>query len=410
MRCFKRAFLSLKYQYKAYLVLFMGFFTIAFVLFISLGLAEDVGSLSKNLRIKYGGTIDIFPLSGTNFRTVKDAAWLPGEDLAKIRSIPEVEKLYCRKDIMARAVNFQACDIAEKEGDEADVILYGMDRPEGFTSFRTGEYKLEAGTLDVGGKNALVPQLLAHENGWTVGSAIEVQEMETGKTGTFKVSGIFSCENLYVVPNYANPVNGIITSAESVVDLSQDATYMLCSVQVHDPSMVPDVIEKIKALDLTIGSNLGLENASIDYLTAQQPLNGIGVMMEVIAVGVFILGIIVLLIYTYNILSSRTLEIGILFALGEKKRFILGQLAIELFIVIVFAYLTSLCIADQVMPIFGSLFLPLEDIAIKNVLVISLKVKGILIAIFLFVELILMLVPIYLMQKKKPKEILSRSE
>lgn len=417
MRCVRRAMFSLACRFRSYLLLLFGCTVLALSICVCLGIQENMGTVSEQMAAYYGGRIEVFCSEKLLEKTEKKeyALWLPDSDVEKLRTIDGVKDVQCRKYLYADAVDFYS--VYKKayvqylfgRNIENRVSLYGVEDVKTCSYFEMGRCRLEEGVFETGEARALVSDQLAKTNGWRPGSAFTVSDPISKRTRRLLVAGIFSCPGETDSYGGSNLTDMIFLSTETVAYLAGDGLYNSCSLLLESPYAVECVMQDVRKLDLETGDLLEMVDGSIDYRNASLPLQSIQNMMRLISASILILGALVLVIYICNILFERRVEIGILFALGERRRYILGQIAVETSVILMVSCILATGLGAWLVPMFRRVFLSSLGLFGDVKFMLSARVCLTVALLFFLMELVLMVVPLWMMAKDKPREILAEN-
>ncbi|MFY0521220.1 ABC transporter permease [Lysinibacillus sp. UGB7] len=226
---------------------------------------------------------------------------------------------------------------------------------------------------DTNKKVALIEKQLAEQNELQVGDMLKIQSKdETSKVeleiiGIYKNSGITDFEaNL---PAMMHPSNKIYTIYDSMKEMSEsnetgvsinEAIYYL-----NDPENIEDF--KAEAMKTNIDFNLfKLDAHDALYQKMVGPIENIAATSKMIVYLVSIAGSIILGLIIMLTIKERRKELGILLAIGEKKRKLIGQLLVEVLCIAVLAFGISTITGETVSQKIGDSLLQQEVIATED--------------------------------------------
>ncbi|EON70243.1 ABC transporter permease [Lysinibacillus sphaericus] len=226
---------------------------------------------------------------------------------------------------------------------------------------------------DTNKKVALIEKQLAEQNELQVGDMLKIQSKdETSKVeleiiGIYKNSGITDFEaNL---PAMMHPSNKIYTIYDSMKEMSEsnetgvsinEAIYYL-----NDPENIEDF--KAEAMKTNIDFNLfKLDAHDALYQKMVGPIENIAATSKMIVYLVSIAGSIILGLIIMLTIKERRKELGILLAIGEKKRKLIGQLLVEVLCIAVLAFGISTITGETVSQKIGDSLLQQEVIAAED--------------------------------------------
>ncbi|MDF2866360.1 MAG: ABC-type antimicrobial peptide transport system, permease component [Clostridia bacterium] len=230
------------------------------------------------------------------------------------------------------------------EGSSGDFRIIGYNSLDAMTQFISSTYKITDGEIfDIDSSNSCVISIeLAEENSLKVGSTFKLNNPNNeAESYTFTVTGIyedtsesgefsmFSNSANQILTTY-NTLNNIVTKSNEVEDsklnIQTNATFNLVSADVVD-AFTSEL--KVKGLSdyYTVSTNLESFNQSI------APLKNLSSFATTFLIIVLLIGGSILVILNMLNIRERKYEIGVLRAIGMKKRMVLSQFVIELLMV-----------------------------------------------------------------------------
>ncbi|WP_155590829.1 ABC transporter permease [Lysinibacillus cavernae] len=227
---------------------------------------------------------------------------------------------------------------------------------------------------DTNKKVALIEKRLAEQNELQVGDKLKIQSIdETSKVeleiiGIYKNSGITDFEGN--LPAMMHPSNKIYTIYDSTKEMSEESDEKNVSIHeaiyyLNDPENIQDF--KAEAKKTNIDFDLfKLDAHDALYQKMVGPIENIAATSKMIVYLVSIAGSIILgLIITLTI-KERRKELGILLAIGEKKRKLIGQLLVEVLCIAILAFGISIITGETVSQKMGDSLLQQEVIAAED--------------------------------------------
>ncbi|MCL2187990.1 MAG: FtsX-like permease family protein [Defluviitaleaceae bacterium] len=214
--------------------------------------------------------------------------------------------------------------------------LYGNS----WEDFDAGLRELVAGTFPAVYGDVMISMELAELNGLSVGDVLPLYTVSSaGQTPReFAITGIFfdmTPENAtggFVRASFLNRRNEVLTTLDTVITHAGEAEAginVTALYYLHDPSYLP-YFE-------TAARNLGLDDLLLvttneaEYLAIVEPVLGLRNVTQTFMVIVLVLGGIVLVVLASISVRERKYEIGVLRAMGMKKKQLAFGLMTEMF-------------------------------------------------------------------------------
>ncbi|MFA7725139.1 MAG: FtsX-like permease family protein [Candidatus Izemoplasmatales bacterium] len=242
----------------------------------------------------------------------------------------------------------------------------GSTRSDINDDFKSGVRKIVHGKMYENIDECIVSEEFAELNNLSVGDKIKITSnlKKNPMTHELTISGIFE-DNTEVVNNhqnlstYENGSNDIFASFETVINLqlydsagSLDAEYVL-----KDPAFLENYKAELKEKGLSDFYIVSTDEASYNKIV--KPVQGIAKIINVFLIVVLILGSVILVLLSTLAIRERKYEIGVLRAMGMKKRKVALGLLSEMLII------TGICLIAG-LGIGTSISQPVADIMIKN--------------------------------------------
>lgn len=254
-------------------------------------------------------------------------------------------------------------------GMNADLDVQGVLYSDAATSFMDGQSEMVEGehlTGDDAGKMVtLVEENLASENGWSIGDEISITSVETEETVTLEIKGIYSTSA--EIPPQAermlsmNPYNSIYVPIEAANQLKgEEGVINQAIYYMNDPLNIDAFMEEAKS-ESTIDFDTFILNAN-DQLYQQMmgPIENVSSFSNKIVLLVTIAGSIILGLIVMMTIRERKYEMGVLLAIGEKRKKLVGQFLVEILMVAVLAMGLSLVTGNYVAEAVGNQLLEQE--------------------------------------------------
>jgi len=231
-----------------------------------------------------------------------------------------------------------------------DFTLLGVSSANAMTSFSSGTYTISDGAVfDFGANNkeCVISKELATLNSIKVGDKIKVANPEdSSQTFTLKVNGIFtgssdSASNQQGGGFMASmdPSNQIYTNYETlkaIVASTDTGSKMISSVQETYVLGSPDAYTAFKADVAKLGLSDEYTVSSNDltnYENSLLPLTNLKKFATVLLALVLGIGGVLLTLFSIFIIRERKYEVGVLTAIGMKKKNVALQFLTEAFLV-----------------------------------------------------------------------------
>ena len=256
----------------------------------------------------------------------------------------------------------------DKKTGDFEVVGYGDLNS--MTEFLDSSYKITDGEVfDITSSEnlCLISNELAESNELKVGDNVNlVNPNDDSKTLEFKITGIYEDSNksteFTMFSNSANRILTTYTALNNFVSLSQesenkivttiDATFILQNESVID-LFLQEMQSKGLSEYYTLTTNLNTINESI------KPLENLDNFATIFLIVVLVIGGAILVIVTMLNVRERKYEIGVLRAVGMKKKSVLLQFITESFIVTFSSIVIGIII--------GSLIsVPIANVLLKN--------------------------------------------
>lgn len=192
---------------------------------------------------------------------------------------------------------------------------------------------------------------LADANNFKVGDSIKLINIDTSKTYTFKVIGIYDTETNDATENF-----GMISSSNKIYMNTTTAAKLLSTTSYNNGNYsvnnviyyldnaehVNEFISEAKKLVTNLADNNLILSANTDaYDKMAGPIESVGDFANTILIIVVLASIGIITLIINNQIKDRKYEIGVLMSLGEKKKKIVMQFIIELLVITTMAIILS---------------------------------------------------------------------
>lgn len=224
-----------------------------------------------------------------------------------------------------------------------DITVTGVTNTATSSSFSNKTNTLKSGrqltSADSGTNNVMIESELAKADGLEVGDTIKVKATSGSKTYKLKVVGIYKAKSSATAtmgPGASDPANTIYTSttfANTVKGSKYANTADSVTFTISNPSAISKVKKAGKQLINTSKYSLSADDSS--YQTVKASMSNIKSFANKIVWLVAIAGTVILALIIMLQIRERRHEIGVLLAMGESRLNIIGQLFVELAMVLV---------------------------------------------------------------------------
>ncbi|EON74309.1 ABC transporter permease [Lysinibacillus sphaericus] len=256
-----------------------------------------------------------------------------------------------------------------------DTFFQGVRSSDLLKDFKEGTNKIVEGRPitpeDKNKKVVLIEERLAEQNELQVGDKLkikstdEVSKVELEIVGIYKNSDITNFEES--LPPMMHPSNRVYANYDSMKEFNEndnvnDTTINEAIYYLKDPESIADF--KAEGKKTTIDFDLfKLDAHDALYQKMVGPIENIASTSKWIVYLVSISGSIILGLIIMLTIKERRKELGILLAIGEKKRKLVGQLLVEVLCVAVLAFGISIITGETVSQKMGDSLLQKEVIA-----------------------------------------------
>lgn len=231
-----------------------------------------------------------------------------------------------------------------------DFTVIGASSAAAMTSFTSGDYTMKDGqvfTFDTANNECVISQELATLNGIKVGESITLSNPgDSTETYTLKVTGIFSGSSKTTTATQGrgflssmDPSNQIYTNyktLKALIESASTANPLLSSVQGTYVLGTPAALTAFKADATSMGltdSYSVTSNDLTNYKNSLLPLTNLKNFATVLLLLVLGIGGIILTLFSIFIIRERKYEVGVLTAIGMKKKKVALQFLTEAFLI-----------------------------------------------------------------------------
>lgn len=232
-----------------------------------------------------------------------------------------------------------------------DVTLSATNSFASLSEVKSGTMELVYGeytALDTD-NTVIISYDFAELNELTVGSIIELAHTETEEGIELEVVGIYENSDSNgignMLMNSANTMYVNFATGEKFMTEEEynEGSYGIssCVYYLNDPEQYEEFVAEAETKVNMEANNLKLSIDESTYERMVGSIESIGSFADIILVVVIFASILLVTLIINSQVKERNYEMGVLLSLGEKKRKIAGQIAIELVIVATIAFIIS---------------------------------------------------------------------
>lgn len=383
MNYIKRALLSVWKHMARSLILTGLFFVISFLILISTCLSAASQSAVKNAKENIGAEVTISWDTTTAMNKKIDTVTPLGSDtlkrLSNIRYVKSYNYVsssgYAVADGFSMFVDENEYQKGQekvrqlflaggkptlaKNWTEPNITLFGALDTAKTDQFLSGGYTLVSGRQiqpsDFGKQVAMVTQAVADKNHLKIGSKITIKASnDPSVKEQYTVVGIF-----YAPLSAYDDIRFAIKNPEDTIFVPYSETGLYCSGNTRytlndsvltakyfldDPANVP--IFEMQAKKILGTLNYKISSSENLYKEVILPMDGISRVAAVMGWSTGIIGCVILFLIILISIKGRNTEFGILLAMGEKKRRIIGQTMTEVLIPVIIAFILAISAAN----------------------------------------------------------------
>lgn len=245
-----------------------------------------------------------------------------------------------------------------------DVTLSATNSFNSLSETKSGTMELvygEAASLDTDG-TVIISYDFAELNELTVGSAIELTHTETEESVELEVVGIYensksSSDMRNMLMNSSNTMYVNFATGEKFMNEEEynegDYGISSCVYYLNDPEEYEAFVAEAETKVNLEANSLKLSIDESTYERMVGSIESIGNFADIILVIVIFASVLLVTLIINAQTKERNYEMGVLLSLGEKKRKIVGQIAVELVIVATVAFLISTLTGGLIAGIIG---------------------------------------------------------
>lgn len=400
MNFIKRAFCSLWYRKKTFLLLFAVFFVQSLLILTGFSLQAGCRQAAQEMRENIGAWVTV-----NNFHTESSDIFY-GADLLT----PETVETIAAHPLV-RGVNPFVYSMAMASDDIAPIVsdiqkekfgpwknswmrVEGTYELEQVSEFVAHNAMLAEGRVftheDAGA--AVISSDIALESGISLGDVITLTGFYTeeeqgseyhGSDAQVEVVGI------YAVQNYAARTDLAFYNTENVVYVTPDVAYQLNGMEnvynvrfeLSDPLQAEQFVADMQAMGLADSENFEFVIDTTQYRSMQSAIDSMTKLASLMSATAIIMGGVVLVMMLMITLKDREFEVGVLLSMGENRGKILAQLLLESLVPVLAAMTASLSCNGFGQQAVGALFATTIQAVATPGVVFAMYVVGIMLVV-----------------------------
>ncbi|WP_413526173.1 ABC transporter permease [Latilactobacillus curvatus] len=230
---------------------------------------------------------------------------------------------------------------AESSTSTGDLQITGVLNTATLSDFKDNTSKITKGralnSSDKNNSNVVIESELAKENSLKVGDTIKVKASTTGKKAyTLKVVGIYKTSQSSggMGPQQTDPANVIYTAYTLANQIKgQTGKVDSATFTLSDPTKKNSFVKAAKKIINTKKFTVTADDST--YQSLKQSMQKMASFANKIVWLVAIAGTVILALIIILMVRERRYEMGVLFSLGEKRVKIVGQLLVEMFMLLI---------------------------------------------------------------------------
>lgn len=338
MSFLKRAILSVLYYWKTSVLLIVLFTAIAALLLSGLCIKDAAQQKTVSIRRSLGGSVTV----SAELNVMGEAKTpLPLSQVQKIAKLPHVRSSLFVISCAAKPQHLKTLKIVGNTIKNGEILLTGVNDSSRHEKFTDGELYLKSGRAigenDLATSNTVISEDFANLNKIKLGD--KVSAVSGGQTVTLTVVGIFAAKQ---ADNNLSD-NSLYVPYTLVHRLIGQKGFFHAVYVMDDPYYISEFRQNVMKLGFGIkASQMNADDYVYNVLSG--PINNLNYISSVMVIGLLIAGAVILSLIILLGLRGRKFEIGVLLSIGEKRRKIIAQLAVESIIPILIAFSLSFII------------------------------------------------------------------
>ncbi|MCP8853633.1 ABC transporter permease [Latilactobacillus sakei] len=274
-------------------------------------------------------------------KTKKPSLSMPSVSLANVKKIAALSGVANYNVSVATSANADSIDAISTSSASNNGPM-GMSQSTSTGDFKDNTNKITKGraltSADVNTNNVVIESELAKQNNLRVGDTIKIKATTTGKKAyTLKVVGIYKASqssSSSMGPQQSDPSNTLYTAYTLANQIKGQTNKVDSAVfTLSNPTQKTAFLKAAKKIINTKKFSLTADDST--YQTLKQSMQKMESFANKIVWLVAIAGTVILALIIILMVRERRYEMGILLSLGEKRTKIIGQLLVEMFMLLI---------------------------------------------------------------------------
>ncbi|MEJ1344121.1 ABC transporter permease [Latilactobacillus sakei] len=274
-------------------------------------------------------------------KTKKPSLSMPSVSLAGVKKIAQLSGVANYNVSVATSANADSIDAISTSSASNNGPM-GMSQSTSTGDFKDNTNKITKGraltSADVNTNNVVIESELAKQNNLRVGDTIKIKATTTGKKAyTLKVVGIYKASqssDSSMGPQQSDPSNTLYTAYTLANQIKGQTNKVDSAVfTLSNPTQKTAFLKAAKKIINTKKFSLTADDST--YQTLKQSMQKMTNFANKIVWLVAIAGTVILALIIILMVRERRYEMGVLLSLGEKRTKIIGQLLVEMFMLLI---------------------------------------------------------------------------
>ncbi|MEJ1299885.1 ABC transporter permease [Latilactobacillus sakei] len=274
-------------------------------------------------------------------KTKKPSLSMPSVSLASVKKIAQLSGVANYNVSVATSANADSIDAISTSSASNNGPM-GMSQSTSTGDFKDNTNKITKGraltSADVNTNNVVIESELAKQNNLRVGDTIKIKATTTGKKAyTLKVVGIYKASQSSgssMGPQQSDPSNTLYTAYTLANQIKGQTNKVDSAVfTLSNPTQKTAFLKAAKKIINTKKFSLTADDST--YQTLKQSMQKMTNFANKIVWLVAIAGTVILALIIILMVRERRYEMGVLLSLGEKRTKIIGQLLVEMFMLLI---------------------------------------------------------------------------
>lgn len=274
-------------------------------------------------------------------KTKKPSLSMPSVSLASVKKIAQLSGVANYNVSVTTSANADSIDAISTSSASNNGPM-GMSQSTSTGDFKDNTNKITKGraltSADVNTNNVVIESELAKQNNLRVGDTIKIKATTTGKKAyTLKVVGIYKASqssSSSMGPQQSDPSNTLYTAYTLANQIKGQTNKVDSAVfTLSNPTQKTAFLKAAKKIINTKKFSLTADDST--YQTLKQSMQKMTNFANKIVWLVAIAGTVILALIIILMVRERRYEMGVLLSLGEKRTKIIGQLLVEMFMLLI---------------------------------------------------------------------------